>query len=1463
MEFLGRLDQQVKLRGHRIEPGEVEAALRALPGVGEAVVIAWGTGEARRLVGYVSADGSADGSPEGMSLDGAALRAALAERLPGYLVPSVVMVLAGLPLLANGKLDRASLPAPEAAEQRAGVAARSAAEAALLAIWQRVLGREDLGVTENFFEVGGDSILSLRIIALAREAGWRLTPRQVFEHPTIEAAARVAEPLARDTETAQAAADGPLPLTPIQAAFFARRPLGPAHWNQSVLLRVRGGLDAAALERALVVLAARHEALRLRFAMDASGAWHPTITAAETAALVETIDLRGAADWQAQLAAEGERLQRSLDLQQGPLLRAGYVRLDGEADRLLLTIHHLAVDGVSWRILLEELGSAYAQAERGEAVRLAPVGTPWGTWARRLAGHAREPAAVAELAWWRTALAAVDPTLPLEGAAERRLGASRTVEWRLERSATQRLLRDVARAWRTRVDEVLLAALSRTLSAWRDGDGRDGNGRGGGAVLVELEGHGREDLLAGMELSRTVGWFTTTCPVALPCEADAQQTLIAVKERLRSVPARGLRWGLLEQLGDPATRAAIAALPRPLVSFNYLGQFDQSLAAEGRFGFAAEDAGASMDPSSLLEHALELNGLVSGGELSLSWRYVPGELSEATVAGLAARFGAELEALIVCCVAAEPGATASDFPLSGLDQAGLAALTPMLGGTLGEVEDIYPATPMQQGLLFHGLLRPGEGVYVNQLHLTLAGALDKTALRGAWEAAVVRHAILRTGFAWRHGGETLQVVRRSVALAWTEYDHPPAVAGEQTPNRDGVATVAPSDGPAADAAVADYEAALAAWRAADVAAGFDPGVAPLLRLALFRRPDGEHDLVWTTHHLLLDGWSAARLLAEITRDYAARVTGQAARAEPVARYRDYVAWLRSQSSAEAWWRARLAERDEPVLLAEALGRPQRPEPGVHRLTRQLEPALSERLRAVARRQQVTLNTLTRAALALLLARHGGRAAVAFGATVSGRPATLVGAEQMIGLFINSLPVWVRVPGATRLSDWLRTLQEQTAALSQYEHTPLADIQHWAGQPAQPLFDTLLVFENYPVEAGGDLDASGLRVTRTEMVERSHYPLTVTVSPGEAVEIDWAWDGTVFDRAAMERLCAHYLWLLERVAGEDVPLGTIGLPLAPVPPMRALPDPVFHPVAARIAARAALAPAAPAVSQGGEMLDYGGLEAWSNRIAHRLHRLGVQPEDRVGLCVERSIGMVAGLLGILKAGAAYVPLDPAYPEERLRLMLADAAVAVVVTDAATADRLDGVLADRRKVALADVAGGAGVTLRRDGASGAAGLCDLYLRLDRPAEGRRGEPRGAGSVPRQHGRQPRDRSRGRVAERDLAVVRHRRAGTLPAAAGGRAGGDRRARGRDRRAAAGGAAGTQRGDGAAGDAVRLAAAAGGRLAGPAGGPAAEGPVRRRGAGGGSRGGSARPRGRSVEHVRPHRDHDLVQPGLSHRRR
>ncbi len=558
IEYLGRLDSQVKVRGFRIELGEIEAQLQAHPEVQAAAVIARDTARGKQLVGYVVARLPAQDA----FLDRVA--AHLHTLLPDYMVPARWLQLAALPLTPNGKLDRRALPEPSrVAEQY--LAPQAAVERQLAGIWQAVLGVDRVGVRDNFFELGGDSILSLQIIARARRAGLKLTPRQVFEKQTVAELAAVAERIEprKASSSASAPVSGAMPLTPIQLEFFAQAVPHRHHWNQSVLLRVRERLDEGALERALQGVLVHHDALRLRYREDLSGGWSAVHAEAseEARGLLWVREAGSAAD------AHGlyEQAQRSLSLEEGPLLRAVYVRLADGSARLLLVIHHLVVDGVSWRVLLEDLQSLYGQQVRGEVLTLPSQTSAFQAWAERLRRYAGSQELAAELPYWRAQL---DPNglreLPRDHDVEALpMGEALRTHVRLDGERTGLLLTQTAQAYRTQINDLLLTALARVLCRWS----------GVPSVLIALEGHGREDLFEELDLSRTMGWFTSVFPVRLTLPAKAMPdgpnatgagvAIKAIKEQLRAIPHRGVGYGVLKFLSEDSWRSQLDGLAVP------------------------------------------------------------------------------------------------------------------------------------------------------------------------------------------------------------------------------------------------------------------------------------------------------------------------------------------------------------------------------------------------------------------------------------------------------------------------------------------------------------------------------------------------------------------------------------------------------------------------------------------------------------------------------------------------------------------------------------------------------------------------------------------------------------------------------------------------------------------------------------------------------------------------------------
>ncbi|NKI92316.1 non-ribosomal peptide synthetase [Rhizobacter sp. SG703] len=1206
LEYLGRIDQQVKVRGFRIELGEVEAQLMPLPGVAEAVASVQQGPGGTRLVAHVTARAGAVLVP-------AELRAQLAARLPDYLVPSAIAVLDALPLNPNGKVDRQALPVIEArADDDRYAAPQGPVEQALATLWAELLGVPRVGRHDNFFDLGGDSILSLQIVARMRGLGWTLTPRQVFERQTPALLAPLAQAEAPRAACAMPEPTGAVPLLPIQHEFFALALRNRHHWNQSLLLHSRDPLRPAALAQALAALVRHHDSLRLRFTQQADGAWHQAHAPHDEAGQRELLWVRRAAG-AAQVEALCDEVQRSLDLSRGPLLRGLAIEVADGSWRLMLAVHHLVVDGVSWRILLEDLQTAYGQCVAGRPVVLPPKTDSYQTWSETLA--ARMPirdAAVDDDPGWASGLPCARP----DGA--NTAAHQHTIDLQLDPAQTESLLKRAPAAYRTQVNDLLLTALGRALCGW------SGHQR----IRIDLEGHGREDLGDGIDLSRTVGWFTSLYPVVLDPLGEPGAALKRVKERLRAVPLRGLAHGLHKHLGSPEVRQALQTLPQAQLVFNYLGQFDGSVDAQSAWRPADERPGASVDENAPQAHEFSVDGRVLHGRLSFAVRFSRARHDVAEVQRFVDAFRAELLALGAHCVSGAMGVTPSDFPLAGVDQATLDGLVSSL--PLHHLDDLYPLSPMQAGMLFQTLVDGGGVAYRTQLRVDLDG-LDVARFRSAWTTVLARHEVLRSGFIAQ---PPLQWVARRADLPWSVQDWRGRGAAE-----------------------VDH------FAQAELSAPLDLAQPPLMRVALLRTRDDRHHVVWTVHHLLLDGWSSSLLLGEVLRAY-----DGATLPPPLGRFRDHIAWLlaRDPAAGEAHWRAQLARLEAPTQLASALRKPAAPRPGQGGLRRTLAV---QPLVGAARRERVTINTLVQAAWALVLARCTGQRTVCFGSTVAGRPAELPGAQQMLGLFINTLPVLATLRPAQRLGDWLRELQAQGLAAREHEHTPLVEIQRWAGQGGQALFDSLLVFENYPIDAAlREAPPGGLRVGASSTSDDTHYALTLALHQGEQLAFDYRFAHGAFDEATVARLAGQ----VERVLAAFVhePGACVGelVLLAQGERERLLrlgenavieSHAEAEPVHRTIERLARVQPDATALVFGDLELSRGELNAQANRLAHQLIAQGVQPQACVGIALDRSMEMIVAVLAVLKAGAAYVPLDPAYPAERRQAMVEDSGIALVL------------------------------------------------------------------------------------------------------------------------------------------------------------------------------------------------------------
>ncbi|BBH45202.1 non-ribosomal peptide synthetase [Pseudomonas sp. KU43P] len=1241
VEYIGRADQQVKIRGFRIELGEIESRLQEHADVDEAVVLALDLPGGKQLVGYlVCKQAGADCDAQARLRE--AVKTDARQHLPDYMVPAHLVLLDSLPLMGNGKLDRRALPAPDLEQARQHYQApANALEEQLAQVWREVLNVSRVGVQDNFFELGGDSILSIQVVSRARQLGLQFTPRDLFQHQTIQTLAAVVTRSEAASGIEQGLRQGKTGLTPIQHWFFDSEVIQPQHWNQAVLLQVRQSLDQAQLEYALAGLLEHHDSLRLRFT-QAAGRWQGEYAAPANAQLLWTATVADFEDCQALYSD----VQRSLDLEQGPLLRAVLVTDGQGAQRLLLAIHHLVVDGVSWRVLLEDLQALY----RGQP--LVAKTHAMADWAARVASYAGSDSLRDELGWWQGQLGSLRHDLPCDhpqGGNLHRHADTLTIDLDVEQ--TRQLLQQAPAAYHTQVNDLLLTALARTLCRW-SGDQQ---------VLVQLEGHGRDGLFEDMDLTRSVGWFTNAYPLCLNPQAGdgdaARATSIKrIKEQLRQVPHKGQGYGVLRYLAEPATREHMAALPQARITFNYLGQFDQQFDAAALFQPLDAPAGLAHDLDAPLPNWLSVDGQVYGGALQLRWTYSRERYAAQTIAQLADAYRQELLALVAHCLADGNGSfTPSDFPLAHLTQEQIDAL-PVAAA---EIEDVYPLTPMQEGLLLHTLLEPGTGIYYMQDRYRINSALDPQRFAQAWQAVVARHEALRASFSWNAGEAMLQIIHKPGKTSvdyqdWRGLDETAQEQRLQALHKD------------------EREAGFALLREAP------------FHLRLVRVDDERYWFMMSNHHILIDAWCRSLLMNDFFELYQALGEGRQAQLPVPPRYRDYIGWLQRQDLDEArgWWQANLAGFERATAIPS--DRPLRNDHAgdgmvVGDCYTRLAVSDGVRLRELAQAHQLTINTFAQAAWALVLARYSGERDVAFGVTVAGRPVSLPQMQRTVGLFINSIALRVQLPapGQRRsVRQWLQGLLERNMELREYEYLPLVAIQECSELPkGQPLFNSLFVFENAPVESAVLDHAQHLNASSDSGRTHTNFPLTAVCYPGDDLGLHLSFDQRYFDYPTVERLLAEFKrLLLALVQGFEGDVNE--LPLLGEAEQRFLLDDcnrtehayaLEHSYVSLFEAQVAAHPQRTVARCLEASYDYAGLNLAANRLGHALVAAGVAVDQPVALLAERGLPLLGMIVGSFKAGAGYLPLDPGLPPARLQRIVELSRTPVLVCSAACAEQ----------------------------------------------------------------------------------------------------------------------------------------------------------------------------------------------------
>jgi amino acid adenylation domain-containing protein/non-ribosomal peptide synthase protein (TIGR01720 family) len=1115
LEFVARADQQIKINGVRIEPGEIEATLRTHPLVqNAAIVVREGAAGRKRIVAYVEKNhASRQDSSELDPLPD--LLAWTADRLPLSLVPAEFMWLEVFPLTTNGKVDYSRLSRLEELQRVRPQVPRTEAEATLCAILSELLQCPAIQPDDDFFRLGGDSITSLQFSSRARKADLYFSPRDVFQHRTVANLCKIAKTAPNKSMGASFDDEGDFPVTPIMR-WLLEQPYSINYFSQSALLEVPSEVTQEHIVSALQSVIDHHDALRLCIRKIADGYGYslsikPRGTRVAASHLkpvdVSTLDVAELTQLKSSEVFLAERRLLPLD---GVMMQA--VLLHGKQDRpktLLLTLHHLVVDGVSWRILVEDLSTAWQSAARGEQPSLPVVNTSLRGWARLLTADATTPSRVAEMSFWTGMLSPHenDPLhQPLNPAIDI-AGASPRTTITLPSGTTSALLTEVSNVFHIRIHELLLATLALIVTDWK----RSGRDMTDGSILIDVEGHGRELHDSGADLSRTVGWFTSMYPMRLDtgdftiAEVSAvpmrfSHLLQQIKNQLRMAADNGLGFGILRYLNS-GTGDLLASLPGPAVSFNYLGRFSSS-AAEDHEKFEFVDVMSDSDRP--LTHALHFNAMIvdahQGPELVATFSSAPTILSEEDLRALATGWSNLLKLSVE--LARRPNMsriTPSDVFLVNLTESDIEALERRYQG----IADILPLSPLQDFLMSSTMHQSGAtGVYNVQLAIRIVGNLQEERLRSAVEHVFAENPHLGSGFDREVLQRPIQIIPAGLSLAWRSLDL--SLLDETE--------------------AADH---LTQLETEDFRVAFELNAPPLFRFLLVRTGGNQYQFTITNHHIVLDGWSMPLLIARIVAAY--RASARTGHHIQDTSYKEYLKWLAewNHTAARDAWEG--LSRLTPTIVRHTFSRHYEMHP--RRIPIRYSDVVTRAYSEFANDLKVTLNTLLQAAWAVLLRLLTEKNEVMFGTTVAGRPPEIPGIEESLGLYMNTLPVEARVDPSRTFAEVVADIQAQQIALMPYQHYRLTEIQR--DFQCDELFDTAVIFENYPVRlVESDLQLEDVRFEVISARDARHYSLCLLAVRNSSLSLDLEYRSELFSEVDARNLAERFQLLLETAIGNS-------------------------------------------------------------------------------------------------------------------------------------------------------------------------------------------------------------------------------------------------------------------------------------------------------------------------------------------
>ena len=1207
IEYIGKQNQQIIRQGFQITPAEIVHTIQSLDGINQVVVSSYeDTESSKALIAYYTC-------VEESSVIKSQIEEILKNRMPAYMLPTHYIQLEQFHLTNDGKIDRNALPNPQKEpEEKQDKYAH--VEQSIKETWCKVLNIDDVGVHDDFFSLGGDSILSIQMIAALRKKSIYLTVQQIFDESTIAGMARVASRASLKPAIKKQTRENSFNLIPIQKIFFEEKFQYPHYWNQSVITSI-GAIDEKRLRQTLDSIVKNHDTLRIRFKKAGNKVVQYYANEGTQHYVLKIFEHKS--------VPELEALQKEINFEKGPIMVVGAIK---HQNKLFIAVHHLLIDGVSWRILLSDIESVYKEKQ------MIDKSHSLSQWQQSLVQYTNSDEVQKQhyQYWKRIQSDAINFILPYDTVVEV-TSEVRAIQHKYQLPGYDlQTINAANKTFHTNTLDLLLAGFCMTLSQWSNQQ----------TIAFRGEGHGRENIDDKHDYTRTLGWFTSVYPIAITLEKNMalSELVIQIKETVRSIPKKGLSYGLLSD------KLALSEIAR--VCFNYLGMYQWS----------SEDIGHSIDVRNKPINDISFDCYISNSILEICITYDTHCFLRSTIEKICTLFNDNIKKILNECLSSDTACyTPSDFPLVNISQHELDEISDQFPNWNNK-HDILPLAPSQQGILLQYYNDKRSNQYNTQIVWEYHSPIDKEVLKQAWRSVIDTYDSLRSCFYWGNGDEPLQIIVDTVDMNWSYHDL-------SDKNEEG------------------SQQALHAIRKSDYLKSSDLSKPGSMRFILVKLSENNHHFIWSHHHALLDGWSVPLIFGAVHRNYKKIQCKQAITHDAPLQNKDYLIWLLNQDKAEAlqYWSGQVSHI---TSSNDIVTKNQNSELDLNSVIKStgtesiiFDEKTTKMFSDFVKHNKHTLSALLQMAWSKLLHIYsGGDKDITYGSVVSGRAHVLLGIESMVGLCINTLPIVMRWSDDISIRQQLQLMHKKTNDANRFSFTSLSEIKKCSKLTSDNLFNSLFVFENYPDD---DYDVSGLIVKNIKGYAKNNFPLVMRncITNGK-LSINLIHDEAVFNSRNIKQMLNIYHNILFYIADNiDGSIQDIAY-LNTVSQKQILYD--WNNTSVEYQApssyieyfkRQVIAqPEKVALSYAGTTLTYLELDQKSDLLAHHItNKVG----QFVPIYFEPSIEMIVSIFAIMKTGAAYVPIDSEYPVNRVNYILKDIQAKVLLSHKKLLEKTDGI------------------------------------------------------------------------------------------------------------------------------------------------------------------------------------------------